>query len=324
MCSYLEEEKKNMYPNTFKDMASKTLWPLFPRRVAFEWNDSPLHWMPQSPIGSHAVNHFSFTLVRGEYFFCRIFNKALPFVTDEKLKKDVETFIRQEAIHAQAHKESIEKYIQRYGVDIEKQYERVIELFDYMLADKPFGKALPKRMQKSWLLFRVGIVAAAEHYTCALGQYVLTKADWEEKGCDPAVSDLFTWHCAEEVEHRTVAFDLFEHLGGSYALRVAIMSMVAPIFTYLMAKGTQELAAVDRSLPKSQQSLTRFDFWRKWFKASSQELVPSPVWFMTTAKNFFKPSYHPYYEGSTELALEYINRSPAVKLYEEMQKGRVS
>lgn len=76
-----------MYPNTFKDMASKTLWPLFPRRVAFNWNESPLHWMPQSPIGSHAVNHFSFTLVRGEYFFCRIFNKALPFVTDEKLKR---------------------------------------------------------------------------------------------------------------------------------------------------------------------------------------------------------------------------------------------
>jgi len=26
MCSYLEEEKKNMYPNTFKEMTSKTLW----------------------------------------------------------------------------------------------------------------------------------------------------------------------------------------------------------------------------------------------------------------------------------------------------------
>jgi len=45
---------------------------------------------------------------------------------------------------------------------------------------------------------------------------------------------------------------------------------------------------------------------------------------MTISKNFFKPSYHPYYEGSTELALDYINRSPAVKLYEEIQKGLVS
>lgn len=70
---------------------------------------------------------------------------------------------------------------------------------------------------------------------------VLTEAKWQERGCDPVVSDLFVWHGAEEAEHRTVAYDLFSTLNGSYLMRV-IMLATAPIFTYLMAAGTAQLA----------------------------------------------------------------------------------
>ncbi|WP_434057115.1 metal-dependent hydrolase [Acinetobacter silvestris] len=96
----------------------------------FDWGNSPLHWILQDSLISHAINHFSFTLVRGEYFFCRIFNKALPYVQDEKLKKDVKTFIYQEVMHSQAHKESIDEYLKNYGADVEKQYKKVQFLFD--------------------------------------------------------------------------------------------------------------------------------------------------------------------------------------------------
>lgn len=288
-------------------------WPLFPRQVQFDWKkSSPFHWIPQSPIASHAVNHFSFTLVRGEYFFCQMFNKALPYITDEKLKKDVEVFIRQEAIHAQAHKISIEQYLQKYGVDIEEHYNRAAQIFDFALADQPFGITIPKTLEKQWLMFRIAIVAAAEHYTCALGQYVLTKAHWEARGCDPVVSDLFTWHSAEEVEHRTVAFDLFQHLSGSYAMRSIVMAGLAPIFTGLMVVGTTHLAQSDPELPKSQKGLLKWGFWKEWQKAANQHFVPSPWWFIQTSFRYFKRDYHPYHEGSTELAVNYINQSAGV------------
>ena len=32
--------------------------------------------------------------------------------------------------------------------------------------------------------------------------------------------DMFTWHMAEEIEHRTVAFGVFEHLDGRYLYRM--------------------------------------------------------------------------------------------------------
>lgn len=292
--------------------ASTADWVLIPRQVKFDWENSPLHWIPQDPLASHAVNHFSFTLVRGEYFFCRMFNKALPLITDDKLRDDVKVFIRQEAIHSQAHKISIEDYLQRYGIDTAEQYQRVVSLFDRLLADKPMGMTLPKALDKQWLMFRICLVAAAEHYTCALGQYVLTLTKWEQRGADPVVSDLFTWHCAEEVEHRTVAYDLYQHLSGNYAMRVAVMAITAPVFTYLMAIGTAQLAKTDPLIPKAHTKLWSRAFWKAWQRSDANHYVPGPVWFMTTALRFFKPGYHPYHEGSTELAVNYINQSPAV------------
>ena len=161
-------------------------------------------------------------------------------------------------------------------------------------------------------------MAAAEHYTCALGKFVLEKAHWEAKGCNPEVSDLFTWHCAEEVEHRAVAYDLFQYLSkDNYAMRCLVMLPVVPILTMLMIKGTAGLAATDPVLSKSQKSLTRLGFWKEWASASQQNLIPSLSWFITTSGSFFKPDYHPIYEASTQMAVDYINNSPAVKAFEQ-------
>lgn len=297
--------------------ASKSSWVMIPRQVKFEWNDSPLHWIPQDPLASHGVNHFSFTLVRGEYFFCRMFNKALPLIEDEKLREDTKIFIRQEAIHSQAHKGSIDAYLVRYGVDVEQQYKRVVNLFDHVLADKPLGFKLPKSWQRPWLNARVGLVAAAEHFTSAIGQYVLTRSDWDARGGDPVVSDLFTWHSAEEVEHRTVAYDVYQHISGSYLLRIAVMAVTAPIFTYLMAAGTVQLAQDDPLIPKQQKSLWRPAFWKAWHRSDLNGYMPGPVWFLTTSLRFFKPNYHPFYEASTELAQNYLAQSMGVLAHQQ-------
>jgi predicted metal-dependent hydrolase len=43
-------------------------------------------------------------------------------------------------------------------------------------------------------------------------------------GADPEMVDLVKWHGAEEIEHRTVAFDLYRHLGGGYIARYYLVS----------------------------------------------------------------------------------------------------
>ncbi|MDQ8934850.1 metal-dependent hydrolase [Acinetobacter rudis] len=291
---------------------SYTDWPLIARKVTFDWHNVPLRWIPNNPLASHGVNHFSFTLVRGEYFFCRMLNKALPLIDDKKLKEDAQIFIRQEAMHSQAHKHSIDEYLKHYGVDIESQYKRASYIFDQLLLDQPLGIQLPAIFQRSWLNARVALVAAAEHFTSAIGQYVLTRSYWQERGCDPTVSDLFTWHCAEEVEHRAVAYDVYQYISGNYLLRAAVMAITAPMFTYLMAAGTVHLAESDDEVPSSQKSLLSWDFWKAWHLADKNGYLPGPVWYLKTSLSFFKPNYHPLTEASTELALKYLDRSAAV------------
>lgn len=49
------------------------------------------------------MNVLHMLLPSGELWFCRLYNKALPLVSDARLRDDVQGFIRQEAMHSRAH-----------------------------------------------------------------------------------------------------------------------------------------------------------------------------------------------------------------------------
>lgn len=74
-----------------------------PRSVSFDFSEASIHWIPNDPFSSHTYNAINLLLPACEFWFCRVFNKALPLIQDECLKEDVKAFIKQEAIHARAH-----------------------------------------------------------------------------------------------------------------------------------------------------------------------------------------------------------------------------
>ena len=225
----------------------------------------------------------------------------------------MQAFIKQEAVHSRAHHDSIESYLKRIGVSGGAFERHNTVLFDRFLDSKPFGREVPPALQRRWLVFRVGAVAAIEHFTAALGTFVIEAESWERSGADPVVADLFRWHGAEEIEHRSVAYDLYRHLGGRWPMRALLMAIVMPTLLQRMAAGTGWLMQQDPSFAAADADPRSWRFWRAWMRSAARGNLPAPGWFARHALRFLKPGYHPGHEASTEQALRYIASSPGVR-----------
>jgi uncharacterized protein len=297
-------------PTPTRALASHTPQPLIPRKVQFDWSQTPLEWIPGQPFASHFINEINLLLPAGEFWFCKLYNKALPFITDPKLREDVQMFIRQEAMHARAHAAATTEYLNAHGIETRSNTAQEDRLFEVLLSDEPFGRKLPGFLDKRWLVFRLGIVAAIEHMTCVLGNYILRK-DWN--GADPVLTDLIKWHGAEEVEHRCVAFDVYRHLGGGYPSRYYLASISMPMIFGLWVHGAAHLMKQDPRFASRKPSVFRPWIWLEWQRQARQGHLPSLVSLMRQELPFFSPWYNPVDEGSTEEALAYLKVSPAAQ-----------
>lgn len=294
------------------------------RKVHFDFTESSVCWMPNDPLCSHVANGINMLLPAGEFWFCRVFNKTLPLITDETLKQEVIGFVRQEAAHARAH-EKAQDFLRENGYDIQETLNRAHFVFNILLGDKPLGIPFLKgeKLDEYWLLFRVGVIAAIEHFTGTIGQWTLDSKTWDQ--ADPAMADLFRWHLAEEVEHRCVAYDLFEHLltnkFGFYVSRQVIMTAVFPLFIYFLADFARSLGKQDLEHEDIQKLMRRgyFKIIREFEKtATRSDNLPTIKYLLKATLRWVSPKFNPIHEGDTEQALAYMARSPAVQYFEGM------
>jgi predicted metal-dependent hydrolase len=294
-------------------MASSIAYRIQPRKVKFEWLNTPIDWIPEQPFVSYFINEINMILPAGEFWFCRLYNKVLAQIQDEKLKHDVQAFIRQEAMHAQAHNSANKEYLSERQIDIQRNLELMDFLFGKLLADQPLGFSIPKPLQHQWDLFRLGVVATVEHMTCVLGKYALYNTEWQKRGADAAMLDLVKWHGAEEIEHRTVAFDLYRHLGGGYLARYYLSVLVIIVVLGLWVDGAAHLMRQDPRFQSIRPAVYKPWIWREWYRISQQDnrLLPNPLWLISQQLGYLMPWYDPVHEAQTEDAIAYLNQSPA-------------
>lgn len=296
-------------------LGSSITYQIKPRKVKFDWQNTPIDWVPKQPFVSYFINEINNILPAGEFWFCRLYNKVLPQITDEKLATDVKAFIRQEAMHAQAHGSANKEYLTVRNIDITRNLKLMDLLFGQLLADQPFAYALPQALEHHWDLFRLGIVATVEHMTCVLGKYALENTHWAELGADPNMLDLVKWHGAEEIEHRTVAFDLYRHLGGGYISRYYQSVIVITAVLGLWVDGAAHIMRQDPRFASQQPAVYKPWIWREWARIAQQNhaLLPHPLWLISQQLGYLMPWYDPLHEAKTEDALAYLAHSPAAQ-----------
>jgi predicted metal-dependent hydrolase len=276
---------------------------LKPRDVHWDWDGLPLHWFGGDPFLTHWANVLNMLLPEGEIWFVQVFRQALPLIRDDKLRADVLGFVGQEAMHSTSH-QSVLDHLTGTGFDTGPYTRQLSWFFEGLLGDRALTGAAARR----WLLERVAIVAAIEHMTSFLGDWLLNANALDRAKIHPTMLDLFRWHGAEEVEHRSVAFNLFSHLDGGYARRVRTHLLACPALFFWWVRGIRFLLAID-----PETGGARKPRWRDWFRRSRQGLMPTPLSVVKAFFAYLRPSYHPSQYGSTSQAVTYLATSPAAR-----------
>jgi predicted metal-dependent hydrolase len=259
-----------------------------PRRVAFDLSATPVCWIPGDPQTAHTIDVLHLLLPAGERWFVRVFQDALPHLSDEGLRQAVRGFMGQEATHSRAHDGAL-AHLAALGVDPEPFTRRVDWLFE---------EALARRSGRFWLHHRVALVAAIEHYTAFLGAWVIERSQGLDRaGADEAMMRLLRWHGAEEVEHRSVAFDAARDLGVGWLHRAYAMLQTTVAITYLWVEGTRFLMRADPGARGIRPT------WRAFHAAARAGRLPPLRSLIAEIPRYVHPRYHPSQTGSLARAL---------------------
>lgn len=183
--------------------------PIPVRRLTFEIPTTedfdPLYAAGIAPV-SYDLTGLGLYVALLEPFIVKSMRRVMDQITDERLRDDVDRFCRQEAQHYQQH-ERFNAVVLAHG------YPGLAERIERLAAD--FQRFLERKSDR----FRIGFVEGFEAYTNQGALELLESGVLEHPRTDPRFAHLFRWHMLEEIEHRNVAFDLYEHLYGGHLYR---------------------------------------------------------------------------------------------------------
>ncbi|EFV13897.1 metal-dependent hydrolase [Segniliparus rugosus] len=204
---------------------NKTFYPKV-RRIVFPFGQSaPIdkYFMKGNIPFSHLIAQLSFAFPPGEEFFIRSVRRYSHLIADPVLKKRVAGFIGQEAVHGLQHRDLNDKLVEMgyVGRDrVENQFKTIEERENRLDAQWPVAEHPEK-----YRLTRFAMLAAtatAEHGTAVLAERVLAIPESQALMADSEVKNLLNWHAFEELEHKSVAADVYRAAGGPEWLRVFI------------------------------------------------------------------------------------------------------
>ncbi|GAA5072343.1 metal-dependent hydrolase [Nocardia iowensis] len=272
------------------------------RDVSFDLSRTPLHWIPGYPVASHTISAYHLLFPEVERFFIAAFKEALPEIRDPRLREDVLGFIGQETLHADTHDASLDDFFLRNGIDPQPPLRQARFVLNRLLGPRGFGD--PKR-DRQYLITRLAITAALENFTAFLGHFVLNCA-WDEVGADPAMTSLFRWHGAEEMEHRTVAHEVAEYFDPRYSRRLRTMLVTLPITVWISCRFIWYLISSD---PNVTHSRTRV-LWQV-VQAGRRRVLPTAPTVLASVIDYLRPGYSPESTGSMAQALGYLAKVEA-------------
>lgn len=265
----------NQQSNTPSDV------PVIPRNREHDIADALARdWYDNHPFKTAWYNSMSITFPLGEKFFIDSVRAFSDQVTDPKLQEEIRGFCGQEGFHRREHDRYNRTLCQLRGYDL--QY------LEGRLAKK---LAFTRKMLSP--LEQLAVTAALEHITAILAESGLDPDNPDALSMDPTMRELWDWHAVEELEHKSVAFDVYRAVGGTDKMRRKVMRRTIFFLLLDFTVGTAHMLRRDGKVwsPKLWFQGCRFLFGKNG--------VYRRVW--PAYRQWFQDGFHPWQRDTREL-----------------------
>ena len=135
-----------------------------------------------------------------------------------------------------------------------------------------------------------------EHITAILAEHVLTHPKILD-AMHPAVRELIMWHAVEEIEHKAVAFDVYQKCVGDDKLLRQVMVINTLEFVTRIACYQAAILYWDKKLPSLRDATGTAKFF--FGKQGVYRKLAKPF------KEFFRADFHPWDHDNSHLIEEW-------------------
>jgi predicted metal-dependent hydrolase len=202
-------------------------------------------------------------------------------VKDPALAEQVRVFLAQEALHGREHG-VVNKWLKTLGLPAS-----VIE------------RHLDARIQEEAAtrspLDNLAVTCALEHFTAILAKLLLTNPSLRARFHEDMLP-LWYWHAIEELDHKAVAFDVYQAAGGSYPRRV--LWMAGASFGLIATAMIIQWHLLKREQPRVSV--------RSWLRGLNRYMGPrgylATVW--PSYLRYYRRDFHPWQEDDRALIVE--------------------
>lgn len=260
------------------------------RVIDWEFQDIPFNWAGEPGL-TQFLNMFSVMAPHTEGWAVKLSRLALQERPQDSRTREVGGFCGQEARHALAHRQFNKEVLEeQQGLDLSQINGAMRFMF--------------KRMEQWPLQEQMASLSAGEHFLGIVARWYLEDVDRSRvhHKCDR----LFAWHCAEEMEHCAVAFELYDDLYGkgiSAALikRRALLKVTMSLarLLYEMWEGLMAQARARDPIETSMNGAARY-------LAEARKIRDLLVTMMRETQHYFsyyRPGYHPWQDHDKYLPL---------------------
>ncbi len=227
---------------------------------------------------THFMNGINLFTSDFELFMVRILRSQLHTLQDPDFKQQVRGFVGQESSHSAAHA-AYTQALREQGYRFETYLAIVRSVFNLL-------------SERLGLKLCLAVIAGFEHLTAVLAEIGL-KYNMLHKAY-PEMRSLWEWHAAEELEHKTLAFDVLRSHDDQYWVRILGGLLGVTIVTIASLSAMLILALQD---PGFFRWKTLSDAIKLFF--TEYKLIPrSLIGFLP----YFRKDFHPSQENTYQYA----------------------